>query len=100
MSRRDQISYSSPSHYMFCEPDGRWYTFGPMPFFEAVVMAVGKYRTNHEACVIGGGVSLIGIDAILAVRQRPDFPLSLSTHLKVDKASAATPSGPVVAKNS
>lgn len=99
MSRRDQISYSSPSHYMFCEPDGRWYTFGPMPFFEAVVMAVGKYRTNHEACVIGGGVSLIGIDSILAVRQRSDFPLSLSTNLKIHIASEAAASGAVVERH-
>lgn len=99
MSNRDQIAYSSPCHYMFCETDGRWYAFGPMPLFEAVVLAVGKYRTNHEACVVGGAISLIGIDAILAVRQRPDFPTSLSTQPRLDKANAVTASATVLDKN-
>ena len=78
MSQRDQFSYFTPAHYMFCESDGRWYTFGPMPLFKAVLLAVGKYRPNHEACVLGGAVNLIGINAILALRQRPDFPLTLT----------------------
>jgi len=78
MSQRDQISYLSPAHYMFWEAGAGWYSFGPMPLFKAVLLAVGKYRTNHEACVISDTVSLIGIEAILAIRQRSDFPATMT----------------------
>jgi hypothetical protein len=78
MSVRDAISYSSPAHYVFWEAGAGWYAFGPMPLFEAILLAVGKYRTNHEACVLSEAVSLVGIDAILAVRRRADFPVTLS----------------------
>jgi hypothetical protein len=81
MSHRDQISYFSPAQYLFWEEGGAWHSFGPMPLYKAVLLAVGKYRINHEPCVLGDGVSLIGIDAILAVRQRPDFPLTLTQEM-------------------
>jgi hypothetical protein len=63
---------------MFWEAGAGWYSFGPMPLFKAVLLAVGKYRTNHEACVLSDAVSLIGIEAILAIRQRSDFPDTLT----------------------
>jgi hypothetical protein len=63
---------------MFWEAGAGWYSFGPMPLFKAVLLAVGKYRTNHEACVLSDNVSVIGIDAILAIRQRSDFPDTLT----------------------
>lgn len=78
MSARRQINYARPAHYMFCEGDGAWHSFGPMPFFKAIILAVGKYRVNHEPMVSSDEVSLIGIDAILAVRQRADFPIMLA----------------------
>ena len=64
---------------MFCETNGSWHAFGPMPLFKAVLQAVGKYRVNHEPLISSGELCLIGIDAILAVRQRADFPISLTT---------------------
>jgi len=91
MSQRDQINYASPSHYMFCEEDGKWYVFGPMPLFKAVIEAVGKYRANHEPCIFGDAVSLIGIESILAVRQRPDFPVSLTLEAPQTLARAILP---------
>ena len=77
MSARNQINYLRPAHYLFCEGNGAWHSFGPMPLFKAVLTAVGKYRINHEPVVYSDDVSLIGIDAILAVRQRADFPIIL-----------------------
>jgi hypothetical protein len=49
-----------------------------MPLFKAVLLAVGKYRVSNESVVCSDDLSLIGIDAILAVRQRADFPLTLT----------------------
>jgi hypothetical protein len=74
MQRQAQLNYLRASHYVRCEEGGEWSSFGPMPFYKAVLLAVRKYRVNHEPSIISGGLSLIGIDAILAVRQRPDFP--------------------------
>ena len=78
MAQRNNISYSRPARYLRCE-DGVWYSFGPMPFYEAVLLAVRKYRPTYESCVVGDDISLIGIDAILAVRQRPDFPVAMKS---------------------
>ena len=77
MSARAQTIYYRPAHYLFREDNGAWYAFGPMPLFKAVLLAVGKYRINDEPVVLSDQLSLIGIDAILAVRQRADFPLTL-----------------------
>lgn len=77
MSARNQINYHHPAHYLFCEENGGWHSFGPMPLFKAVLLAVGKYRVNHEPLVCSDEISLIGIDTILAVRQRADFPISV-----------------------
>lgn len=74
MSRQPQIDYRSPAIYVRNE-SGTWISFGPMPLYKAVLRAVGKYRVNHEPCILAGDISLIGIDAILAVRRRADFPL-------------------------
>ena len=79
MSTRPEINYLRPAHYMFCEAGGAWHSFGPMPLFKAVLQAVGKYRVNHEPIIYSADISLIGIDAILAVRQRADFPILLKT---------------------
>ena len=78
MSARAQINYHRPAHYLFREEKGAWYSFGPMPLFKAVLLAVGKYRVSNESVVCSDDLSLIGIDAILAVRQRADFPITLS----------------------
>jgi hypothetical protein len=50
-----------------------------MPLYEAVLLAVRKYRPTYESCVVADDISLIGIDAILAMRQRPDFPVALKS---------------------
>lgn len=73
MERNAQINYLRPSHYVRCE-EGAWISFGPMPLYKAVLLAVRKWRINHEPCILSDGLNLVGIDAILAVRQRADFP--------------------------
>jgi hypothetical protein len=93
MSARNQINYLRPAHYLFCERNGAWHAFGPMPLFKAVILAVGKYRVNHEPVVYSDDVSLIGIDAILAVRQRADFPI-------ISEAAVAMSEGVGVAADS
>jgi hypothetical protein len=88
MERQAQFNYIRAAHYVCCEA-GRCYSFGPMPLHKAVLLAVRKYRINHEPSVICEGLSLIGIDAIVAVRERADFPWRVD-----DLASLlATPSG-------
>jgi hypothetical protein len=76
MERQAQFNYIRAAHYVCCEAD-RCYSFGPMPLHKAVLLAVRKYRVNHEPSVICDGLSLIGIDAIVAVRERADFPWRL-----------------------
>lgn len=73
MPHRTEIDYSQPAMYARSEA-GAWMSFGPMPLREAVLLAVRKYRVNHEACIFSQGISLVGIDAIIAVFRRPDFP--------------------------
>jgi len=73
MERQAQINYLRPSYYVRCEA-GAWSSFGPMPLHKAVLLAVRKYRINHEPCILSDELSLVGIDSILAVRQRADFP--------------------------
>jgi hypothetical protein len=77
MAPQLQLNYLRPALYTRCE-SGVWHTFGPMPFYEAVLLAVRKYRPIHESCVLADEISLIGMDAILAVRQRSDFPISMA----------------------
>jgi hypothetical protein len=72
MPHRSQIDYSQPAMYARSEA-GAWSSFGPMPLHEAVLLAVRKYRINHEACIFSEGLSLVG-NSIIAVFQRPDFP--------------------------
>jgi hypothetical protein len=91
MSARAQINYHRPAHYLFREENGAWYSFGPMPLFKAVLLAIGKYRVNNESVVCSHELSLIGIDAILAVRQRADFPLSLAFEESPAAAASAVP---------
>lgn len=73
MNRQAQINYVRPSYYVRCE-QGAWSSFGPMPLYKAILLAVRKYRINHEPCILSEDLSLVGIDSILAVRQRADFP--------------------------
>jgi hypothetical protein len=93
MSARAQINYHRPAHYLFREQNGAWYSFGPMPLFKAVLLAIGKYRVNNESVVYSHELSLIGIDAILAVRQRADFPLSLTFEGAPKASGSAVPGG-------
>ena len=55
-----------------------------MPFYKAVLLAVRKYRINHEPCILSDALNLVGIDSILAVRQRPDFPVRLEDFLSME----------------
>ncbi len=73
MDRLASIDYLRPALYVRWEA-GKWSSFGPMPLYKAVLLAVGKYRINHEPWVLSDGLNLVGIDSILAMRQRADFP--------------------------
>lgn len=90
MAQQIQLNYLRPARYLFCEGTA-WYSFGPMPLYKAVLEAVGKYRTNHEPCVVCDEISLVGIDAILAVRSRADFPVFIAraNQLTDEDSSAA-----------
>ncbi len=89
MAHHNHINYLQPTHYVLCEGGSAWYVFGPMPLYKAVVEAVGKYRINHEPCVLSGDLNLIGIDAILAVRARPDFPIFITRDTPITPSGAA-----------
>jgi hypothetical protein len=73
MAQRPEIDYLRPAMYARSEA-GAWTSFGPMPLHEAVLRAVRKYRVNHEPCIFCEGLSLVGINSILAVFRRSDFP--------------------------
>ena len=45
-----------------------------MSLRDAILLAVKKFRVGDEPAVTCAGLGLFGIDAILAVRERPDFP--------------------------
>jgi hypothetical protein len=62
-----------------------------MPLHEAVLLAVRKYRVNHEACIFSEGLSLVGIDSIVAVFQRPDFPSPIPESLARKTRNQSTP---------
>jgi hypothetical protein len=62
-----------------------------MPLHEAVLLAVRKYRVNHEACIFSEGLSLVGIDSIIAVFQRPDFPSPVPKSVPQENGNQPTP---------
>ena len=85
MAQRVHVNYLRPALYIRCEA-GAWSSFGPMPLHKAVLLAVRKYRINHEPCIFSDELSLIGIDSILAVRERSDFPIRVSVEKDFDIA--------------
>ncbi len=93
MERQAQFNYVRPARYVRCE-GGEWSSFGPMPFYKAVLLAVQKYRVNHEPGIMCGGLSLVGIDAILAVRQRADFPWRVEDFASMHALLAAPQDAP------
>lgn len=64
---------------------GAWTSYGEMPLYKAVLLAIRKYRTTAEPTVSSKSLHLVGIDSIVAVRERLDFP----TDVEADGYQAA-----------
>ncbi len=70
------IDYYEPAIYLRREL-GSWTSYGEMPLYQAVLLAIRKYRTTAEPTVSSKSLHLVGIDSIVAVRDRHDFPTDL-----------------------
>ena len=74
-----EIDYEEPATYYRRETGGSssGMSFGEMPLYQAVLLAIRKYRVTQEPAVTSKSLRLIGIDAIVALRDRPDFPTNI-----------------------
>lgn len=72
----NNFDYQEPAVYLRRE-SGNWTSYGEMPLYQAILLAVRKYRMTAEPTITSKNLHLVGIDSIDAVRQRPDFPTDI-----------------------